>query len=418
MKGVRLIAAALCALLVLAVPVMADGFGMGDFESDTVNKNPQVDNPKEVTPTPSTELPQEPTGDSTGSGTEDGAENGAGNTAANNTGNTGEPSHELDDGLWGDWSDPGNSGVRTELPSKEQQELQELLYELVTDGCKDDDNLNEFYDRITGAIETHENFVIFLAHNRYDVPGKTSDDLEMEDASEEVFSHILCAVCPVSLTEPGLGYSEECGTFESMVRNWTAHKPDYGFLFPAFNDRSADIHEMLFYNRSVKSLGDQAVLNFTGSGLPMAAEEQKDAVCKIAENLFQGELDYSMAMAVKEQIDQTIEERADMERAEEAELDKEKLKDLLERATGQPISDAEFNHAAQGVLDEGEKLCYENLSDTRTLELKTPTVTIKVKTNETGTPEVRKIDGRNCIVIPVEGELTVNGMKVETTKTN
>ena len=68
--------------------------------------------------------------------------------------------------------------------SKEQQELQELLYELVTDGCKDDDKLNEFYDRITGAIETHENFVIFLAHNRYDVPGKTSDDLEMEDASE------------------------------------------------------------------------------------------------------------------------------------------------------------------------------------------------------------------------------------------
>lgn len=300
--------------------------------------------------------------------------------------------------------------------SREQQELQELLYELVTGGCKDDNKLNEFYERVTGAIETQENFVIFLAHNRYDIPGKTSDDLEMDDASEEVFSYILCAVCPVSLTEPGLGYSEECGTFESMVRNWTAHKPDYGFLFPAFNDRSADIHEMLFYNRSVKSLGDQAVLNFTGNGLPMAAEEQKDAVCKIAENLFQGELDYSMAMAVKEQIDQTIEERADMERAEETELDKEKLKDLLERATGQPISDAEFNHAAHGVLDEGEKLCYENLSDTRTLELKTPTVTVKVKTNETGTPEVRKIDGRNCIVIPVEGELTVNGMKVETTK--
>lgn len=104
--------------------------------------------------------------------------------------------------------------------SREQQELQELLYELVTGGCKDDDKLNEFYERVTGAIETQENFVIFLAHNRYDVPGKTSDDLEMDDASEEVFSYILCAVCPVSLTEPGLGYSEECGTFESMVRNW------------------------------------------------------------------------------------------------------------------------------------------------------------------------------------------------------
>lgn len=114
MKGMRLAAALLCALLVLAVPVMADGFGMGDFDSDTVNKNPQVDNPNEVTPTPSTEPPQEPTGDGAG----------------NNTGNTGKPSRELDDGLWGDWKDPGNSGVRTELPSEEQQELEQARREL------------------------------------------------------------------------------------------------------------------------------------------------------------------------------------------------------------------------------------------------------------------------------------------------
>lgn len=117
MKGVRLIAAALCALLVLAVPVMADGFGMGDFDSDTVNKNPQVDNPNEVTPTPSTEPPQEPTGDSAG----------------NNAGDSAEPSHELDDNLWGvglgDWNgNPG--GPNTELPSEAQQELEEARREL------------------------------------------------------------------------------------------------------------------------------------------------------------------------------------------------------------------------------------------------------------------------------------------------
>lgn len=117
MKGVRLIAAALCALLMLSLPVMADGFGMGDFDSDTVNKNPQVDNPNEVTPTPSTEPPQEPTGDSAG----------------NNAGDSAEPSHELDDNLWGvglgDWNgNPG--GPNTELPSEAQQELEEARREL------------------------------------------------------------------------------------------------------------------------------------------------------------------------------------------------------------------------------------------------------------------------------------------------
>lgn len=117
MKGVRLIVAVLCALLVLAIPVMAEGFGMGDFDSDTVNKNPQVDNPNEVTPTPSTEPPQEPTG----------------NSAGNNAGDSAEPSHELDDNLWGvglgDWNgNPG--GPNTELPSEAQQELEEARREL------------------------------------------------------------------------------------------------------------------------------------------------------------------------------------------------------------------------------------------------------------------------------------------------
>ena len=113
MKRLRLAAALLCALLMLSLPVMADGFGMGDFDSDTVNKNPQVDNPNEVTPTPSTEPPQEPTGDGAG----------------NNTGTTGEPSHELDDGLWGDWSNPSNIPGMEE-PSEAQQELEEARREL------------------------------------------------------------------------------------------------------------------------------------------------------------------------------------------------------------------------------------------------------------------------------------------------
>lgn len=117
MKGVRLIAATLCALLVLAVPVMADDGW--DFPGIVApGGTPAMEQPAEPSKEPesasSTEPPQEPTGDGAG----------------NNTGNTGEPSYELDDGLWGDWKDPGNSGVRTELPSEEQQELEQARREL------------------------------------------------------------------------------------------------------------------------------------------------------------------------------------------------------------------------------------------------------------------------------------------------
>lgn len=138
MKGVRLIAAALCALLMLSLPVMADGFGMGDFDSDTVNKNPQVDNPNEVTPTPSTEPPQEPTGDGAG----------------NNTGNTGEPSHKLDDGLWGDWSNPSNIPGMEE-PSEAQQELEKARRELEEKQQQRDEEFREA-ERENAALPEEE----------------------------------------------------------------------------------------------------------------------------------------------------------------------------------------------------------------------------------------------------------------------
>lgn len=118
MKGVRLIAAVLCALLVLAVPTMADdGWELpGVVDPDGT---PTVEQPAEPAPepTPSTEPPQEPTRDSAG----------------NNAGDSAEPSHELDDNLWGvglgDWNgNPG--GPNTELPSEAQQELEEARREL------------------------------------------------------------------------------------------------------------------------------------------------------------------------------------------------------------------------------------------------------------------------------------------------
>lgn len=120
MKGVRLIAAALCALLVLAVPVMADGFGMGDFDSDTVNKNPQVDNPNEVTPTPSTEPPQEPTGDGAGNNTGDAV-------GTDGAGKESSGSSSWDDDIW-NWSANGSPNVAP--PSEKQQELEEARREL------------------------------------------------------------------------------------------------------------------------------------------------------------------------------------------------------------------------------------------------------------------------------------------------
>lgn len=119
MKRLRLAAALLCALLMLSLPVMADGFGMGDFDSDTVNKTPQVDSPDEATPAPSTEPPQESVGDSTANNAGD-----AVGTDGAGTGSSGSSS--WDDDIW-NWSANGSPNVAP--PSEKQQELEEARRE-------------------------------------------------------------------------------------------------------------------------------------------------------------------------------------------------------------------------------------------------------------------------------------------------
>lgn len=124
MKGVRLIAAALCALLVLAVPVMADD---GLELPGVVNPNdmPALEQPAEPSPEPSPESPPAPEPAPP-------AEPPAQETVSDPAASDPEPpaGPERDDNLWGDWKDPGNSGVRTELPSEEQQELEKARREL------------------------------------------------------------------------------------------------------------------------------------------------------------------------------------------------------------------------------------------------------------------------------------------------
>lgn len=133
MKGMRLAAALLCVLLVLAVPAMADD-GLELPGVVDPNDMPALEQPAEPSPEPSPESPpapepappaeppQEPTGD--------GAGNNAGDAAGTNSAGTENGnSSQRDDGLWGDWSNPSNIPGKEE-PSEAQQELEEARREL------------------------------------------------------------------------------------------------------------------------------------------------------------------------------------------------------------------------------------------------------------------------------------------------
>lgn len=145
----------------------------------------------------------------------------------------------------------GNNLLELEFPLEAEATggRQQFLMGLRESKLKNDDLMDTFYDMIIDSYDYVGNYLILIFHDAYDVITKTSDNDKL-DESEEVYEYLLCAICPVNLTKPGLGYREDENRIESRIRDWVVGMPDTGFIFPAFTERSTDIHSVMFYSKN------------------------------------------------------------------------------------------------------------------------------------------------------------------------
>lgn len=164
----------------------------------------------------------------------------------------------------------GKNLINMEFPLEQEKEggAQEFLLRLRGSKLQDEDLLDEFYDKVIQSYDYGENYYIILIHSVYDIPGKSSDGTEMFDASDEIYDHILCSICPVKLSKAGLCYNAETNNIEDRIRDWIVEMPDLGFLFPVFNDRSTDIHGLLYYTKNAEQLRTSFVDELFGCAAP------------------------------------------------------------------------------------------------------------------------------------------------------
>ena len=174
----------------------------------------------------------------------------------------------------------GKNLINLDFPLDQEFEdgTQKFLLRLRDSQLKDETLLEEFYNKIIEFYYYGENYYIILIHGAYDIPKRGSDNIEMEDASDSVYEYLLCSICPVKLSKAGLCYNTQNNTIEERVRDWIVEVPDCGFLFPAFHDRNADIHSMLYYSKNAKELQDSFIQNLLGCTAPLTAVNQKESL--------------------------------------------------------------------------------------------------------------------------------------------
>lgn len=307
----------------------------------------------------------------------------------------------------------GKTMLNMEFPMEQETKedgTQRFLMKLLESKLTDDDLLNEFYDKIISVYNYPENYFIILTHDAYDIPKITSDGVENFDASEYVYDYILCCICPVKLTKPGLCYNAETNHIQDRIRDWVVEAPQSGFLFPAFNDRNMDIHNLLYYSKKSDELDAVITEEVLGCQLPLPAKSQKKTFNNILEESLGLDCDYEVVKTIHENLNQMLAETS--EEPEPLALAKEDMSHLLMKSGVEEKEIETFETRFDETVGEDQCLMAANISSPKKFEVATPDVKVTVNPQRTDLVETKIIDGVPYLMIEINDLVEVNGIQV------
>lgn len=296
------------------------------------------------------------------------------------------------------------------LDSEEAGGTQDFLLNLRNSKLLDDDLLNAYYQKIIDNYDYVGNYLIIVIHDTYDIPGKTSDNLDMEDASDEVYEYILTSLCPVNLSKPGLSYNADDNSFINRIRDWVVEMPETALLFPAFNDRTTDIHSLLYYSKDGNDLHEMFIENILNCPIPLSSNSQKETFATIIEKTIGDDLNLEFMKNIQENLIRQSEEAK--ENNEVLSMDKDEIKYLLKESGADEELFEMYDQNYETMADKNAKVYASNVLNTRSFNVKTPSVVIKVDPLRTDLIEKKIVDGRECLVIALDGDIEVNGVTI------
>lgn len=307
----------------------------------------------------------------------------------------------------------GKNLLNMEFPLSQEMEggTQDFLMKLRDSGLKDETLLESFYDRIIGSYDFGENYYIILIHGAYDIPGHSTDGLEMDDASTDVYQFLLCSICPVKLSKAGLCYNAQNNAIEERIRDWIVDMPSLGFLFPAFNERNTDLHSLLYYSKNPEIPETTLIDELLGCVTPLSAKSQKETFNTIVEETLGSDCDYEAVKTIHDKLTEMVEERK--EDPEPLTLDKFEVKKLLSEGGASEEKLQEFDTRFDDSVGEKTAFLAANVTNARKFEIKTPDVVVQVNPERTDLVETRTIDGKTYLLIEVSDAVEVNGISVK-----
>ncbi len=293
----------------------------------------------------------------------------------------------------------------------------QLLHTLTSSELTDEEAVDAFFEKVTGAYHSDDNYVILLACNKYDVPYRARDGAKIEENADRVYTYIVCSICPVKAAKPTLTYDPDTKSFKNASGSGTISAPQLGFLYPTFDDRQTNIYNTLFYTRDCA----QAYPDFTDvmfkSSIAMPAAEQEQTFRTVLAEALNEDCSFTVAKAIHTQICDAMEEHKESKEEEPLSISAYQVQAVLAQCGVSEQKQEAFQNTYNDNFGKGAELPPQNIVNPKLFEVRTPDVVIKVATGHSDLLETKVIDGSKYILVRADDGVEVNGLNVRIEET-
>jgi hypothetical protein len=292
-------------------------------------------------------------------------------------------------------------------------EEHKLLSALRDSGLTNEEVLSAFYEKVIPTVDIEGNFLLMIAYDCMDVFLKGKDGGEDSASS---FSYIICCVCPIKTAKYSLTYYIHENKLRNVCEDAVICAPEIGFMFPAYEDRAANIHNALYYSHSASNSHGDFVTAVFNTELPMPAAEQKETFNSILAETVAEECSYDVVESVHSEISGIMAAHKENREEEPLVIGKSTVKDILKSCGVAEPKIEDFGEKYDEAFGEGAEISPQNIIDRKSFQLRTPDVVVKVDPEKLDVVETRVIDGIKYILIRADNDVEVNGVNIKIKK--
>ena len=289
-----------------------------------------------------------------------------------------------------------------------------LLMKLRDSELKDEAAREAFYTKIIEAVDMGDkSYVILLASDTYDVPFRGGDGEVWAEGSDEVFRYFICGVYPVKDASMALRYFADEKEFRRTSTGHIVAAPEIGFMFPAFDERTANIYNALYYTKDVNDIHSEFIdAVFNVEKKPMSAGAQRGAFGMALCEALETDCSFDVVQAVHEQIREKLAIHKESKEPELPELYIDDVEDILRNSGIDKEKTQAFHRECEKQFGDDAVLNPGNVIESRKFEITTPEIKISVNPEFSHMVETRILDGRKYILIPAGDGVEINGLDV------